>query len=142
MGYVPNFGTWHGAVPVTWLVSSLCVKSPGDELRDAGRKQKLRLAVAQVAVLASRALEVRVVLEPCSRSVTWSLEAVYLTASLQLEEPTPRFKPSSAGGGFARLSPKLLSSKQELRKEKSAQGGAAAGSLGRCWKHPAGSCLH
>lgn len=80
MGYVPNCGTWRGAVPIDSPVgvvsSSLCVKSPGDELRDAGRKQKLRLAVAQVAVLASRGLEVRVVLESCSSSVTWSLEAV------------------------------------------------------------------
>lgn len=43
----------------------------------------------------------------------------------------PRFKPSSAGNGFATLSPyvekKLLSSKQETGKEKSARGPGEGG---------------
>lgn len=77
---MPNRGTWHGAVPIHRPVgvvsSSLCVKSPGEELRDAGRKLKLWLAVAQVAVLASCGLKVRMVSEPCSSWVAWSLEAV------------------------------------------------------------------
>lgn len=80
MGCVPCATIWHGAVPIHRPVgvvsSSLRVKSPGEELRDAGRKQKLWLVVAQVAVLASRGLEVRMVSEPCSSWVAWSLEAV------------------------------------------------------------------